>query len=68
MSTHGSGRGPEDAPLTPAAELVGVPPTTADPRLPYGKQPCLQCGYPISEVAGSKAAICPNCGFKDPCC
>ena len=34
----------------------------------YGKQPCLQCGYPISDIAGSKAAICPNCGFKDPCC
>ena len=46
-------------------------PPRADPaeeRLPYGKQPCLQCGYPISEVAGSKAAICPRCGFKDPCC
>ncbi|GEM_PF-5261462 len=36
--------------------------------LPYGKQPCLQCGYLISAVAGSKAAICPCCGFKDPCC
>lgn len=39
------------------------------PRGPaYGKQPCLQCGYPISDIAGSKAAICPKCGFKDPCC
>jgi hypothetical protein len=37
-------------------------------RVPYGKQPCLQCGYLISDIAGSKAAVCPNCGFKDPCC
>jgi predicted RNA-binding Zn-ribbon protein involved in translation (DUF1610 family) len=38
------------------------------PEIPYGKQPCPRCGTLISEVAGSKAAICPNCGFKDPCC
>lgn len=32
------------------------------------KQECPQCSYPISAIAGSKEAICPNCGFKDPCC
>ena len=42
--------------------------TEDEEQVPFGKQPCLQCGYPISDIAGSKAAICPNCGFKDPCC
>jgi predicted RNA-binding Zn-ribbon protein involved in translation (DUF1610 family) len=32
------------------------------------KQNCPVCGCPIGVVAGSKDAICPNCGFKDPCC
>ncbi len=31
-------------------------------------QPCPQCGEPIGLIAGSHEAICPNCGFKDPCC
>ena len=31
-------------------------------------QNCPQCGYPIGVVAGSKDAICGNCGYKDPCC
>lgn len=31
-------------------------------------QPCLVCGEAIGVVAGSKDAICTNCGFKDPCC
>jgi hypothetical protein len=31
-------------------------------------QPCPSCGYPIGIVAGTKDAICLNCGFKDPCC
>lgn len=31
-------------------------------------QKCPQCGYEIGVVAGSKEAICKNCGFKDPCC
>ena len=31
-------------------------------------QPCPQCGEAIGLVAGSKDAICKNCGFKDPCC
>lgn len=31
-------------------------------------QPCLQCGSPIGVIAGSKEAICGNCGYKDPCC
>ena len=32
------------------------------------KQECPLCGFPIGVVAGSKEAICKNCGFKDPCC
>lgn len=32
------------------------------------KQPCPQCGFAIGVVAGSKEAICTNCGYKDPCC
>ncbi len=32
------------------------------------KQSCPQCGEKIGVVAGSKDAICSNCGFKDPCC
>jgi len=47
--------------LLTAAERDHVP-------VPYGKQQCLQCGNLISDVAGSKAAVCSNCGFKDPCC
>jgi predicted RNA-binding Zn-ribbon protein involved in translation (DUF1610 family) len=31
-------------------------------------QPCPQCGFLIGIIAGSKEAICKNCGFKDPCC
>ena len=50
------------------ARPAGAAPEPEAAVLGYGKQPCLQCGYPISDVAGSKAAICPNCGFKDPCC
>lgn len=29
---------------------------------------CPVCGHPIGAVKGSRAAICPNCGFKDSCC
>jgi len=32
------------------------------------KQECPVCGHPIGEIAGSKEAVCTNCGFKDPCC
>jgi len=32
------------------------------------EQDCPVCGIPIGVVAGSKEAICGNCGFKDPCC
>jgi len=32
------------------------------------KRPCPVCGFLIGVVAGSKDAICINCGFKDPCC
>lgn len=32
------------------------------------KQSCPVCGEPIGIIAGSKEAICTNCGFKDPCC
>ena len=52
---------PRDAPNPPLEQGQRA-------EIPYGKQPCLRCGYLISEIAGSKAAICPNCGFKDPCC
>ena len=31
-------------------------------------QECSCCGFLIGVVAGSKEAICKNCGFKDPCC
>ena len=31
-------------------------------------QPCPRCGTLIGAIAGSKEAICKNCGFKDPCC
>jgi len=31
-------------------------------------QKCPVCGNKIGIVAGSKDAICTNCGFKDPCC
>lgn len=31
-------------------------------------QPCPFCDFPIGVIAGSHEAICPNCGFKDPCC
>lgn len=31
-------------------------------------QPCPCCGFRIGIVAGTKDAICTNCGFKDPCC
>lgn len=31
-------------------------------------QKCPVCGHEIGAVAGSKEAICTNCGFKDPCC
>ena len=56
------------APERPPLPEPAASPEEDEERLPYGKQPCLQCGYPISDVAGSKAAICPRCGFKDPCC
>jgi hypothetical protein len=31
-------------------------------------QPCPVCNLPIGALAGSKEAICLNCGYKDPCC
>ncbi len=31
-------------------------------------QKCPCCGFLIGVIAGSKEAICKNCGFKDPCC
>lgn len=30
-------------------------------------QPCPVCGFAIGAQAGSKEAICTNCGYKDPC-
>jgi hypothetical protein len=32
------------------------------------RAPCPVCGFPISAIQGSRAAICENCGFKDGCC
>lgn len=47
----------------PAAMLfAGVPVRTKE------LQKCPRCGYEIGNVAGSKEAICRNCGYKDPCC
>lgn len=31
-------------------------------------QDCPNCGNMIGAQAGSKEAICKNCGYKDPCC
>jgi hypothetical protein len=31
-------------------------------------QPCPACGFPMPAVAGSKRAVCRNCGYKEPCC
>lgn len=41
--------------------------TTKTSSLPE-TQPCPQCSNPIGVIAGTKEAICINCGFKDPCC
>ena len=32
------------------------------------RRPCPVCGKKIGVVAGSRDAVCKNCGFKDPCC
>ena len=45
----------EEAPQQPEARAV---PT----------EPCPVCGFPIAAIAGSKQAICQNCGYKEPCC
>lgn len=52
----------------PAGSFSSADDDSEEERLPYGKQACLQCGFLISDIAGSKAAVCPRCGFKDPCC
>ena len=52
----------------PAGAFSSADGDSGEDRLPYGKQPCLQCGFLISDIAGSKAAVCARCGFKDPCC
>ena len=31
-------------------------------------RPCPNCEEKIGIVAGSRDAICKNCGYKDPCC
>jgi hypothetical protein len=36
--------------------------------LPPNYQACPQCDYPMVAIAGSKQAICRNCGYKEPCC
>ena len=31
-------------------------------------QDCPRCGMSMGAIAGSKTAICSNCGYKEPCC
>ncbi len=31
-------------------------------------QDCPRCGMSMNAIAGSKMAICGNCGYKEPCC
>jgi hypothetical protein len=37
-------------------------------RLEAGLMECPVCGYPMPDLKGGKATICPACGFKDSCC
>lgn len=32
------------------------------------KQLCPVCKEEISDMPGSRDAVCHNCGYKDPCC
>lgn len=45
-----------------------MPVDTVNASIRIEKQLCPVCGHEIGVVAGSKEAICKNCGFKDPCC
>lgn len=47
---------------------MDTPKEIDDYLLHEGKRPCPICNFPIGKVAGTKEAICKNCGFKDPCC
>jgi hypothetical protein len=38
------------------------------PELGARRAPCPVCGFLMSAIQGSRAAICDNCGFKDGCC
>lgn len=31
-------------------------------------QGCPRCGMSMNAIAGSKMAVCSNCGYKEPCC
>ena len=31
-------------------------------------QKCIECGFSMGDMPGSRDAICGNCGYKDPCC
>lgn len=31
-------------------------------------QNCPLCDKLISAIPGTRDAVCPNCGYKDPCC
>lgn len=31
-------------------------------------QDCPRCGMSMVAIAGSKLAVCGNCGYKEPCC
>ena len=44
-------------------------PTEVSHKLSFAStQPCPVCNFLIGALAGSKDAICQNCGYKDPCC
>jgi len=37
-------------------------------RQSFRMQSCIVCEESIGDMPGSRDAICPNCGYKDPCC
>jgi hypothetical protein len=52
-----------------ASRVGGEIPTESAWGVRSGRRaPCPVCGFPMSAIQGSRAAICGNCGFKDGCC
>ncbi|HZU04599.1 MAG TPA: hypothetical protein VFB73_01355 [Chloroflexota bacterium] len=53
-------------------ERDAMEPPPEPPRVPLEAalplEPCPVCGFPMPAIAGSKQAICRNCGYKEPCC